>query len=63
LVISICGVICGAEHWNELEEFGDAKQEWFASFLELENGIPSHDIPILIKMIKSHELEDKNFQF
>jgi predicted transposase YbfD/YdcC len=43
LVITICGVICGAEHWNEIEEFGEAKQEWFATFLELENGIPSHD--------------------
>jgi predicted transposase YbfD/YdcC len=43
LVISICAVICGAEHWTELEEFGEDKQEWFASFLELENGIPSHD--------------------
>ena len=43
LVISICAVICGAEHWTEMEEFGEAKQEWFATFLELENGIPSHD--------------------
>lgn len=43
LVISICAVICGAEHWTEFEEFGEAKQEWFCSFLELENGIPSHD--------------------
>lgn len=43
LVISICAVICGAEHWTEIEEFGEAKQEWFATFLELENGIPSHD--------------------
>lgn len=43
LVISICAIICGAEHWTEFEEFGEAKQEWFASFLSLENGIPSHD--------------------
>ena len=43
LVISICAVICGVEHWTEIEEFGEAKQEWFAGFLELENGIPSHD--------------------
>jgi predicted transposase YbfD/YdcC len=43
LVISICAVICGAEHWTEIEEFGEAKQQWFSSFLELENGIPSHD--------------------
>ena len=43
LVISICATICGAEHWTEMEEFGKAKREWFASFLELKNGIPSHD--------------------
>jgi len=43
LVISICAVICGAEHWTEMEEFGEAKREWFSTFLELENGIPSHD--------------------
>lgn len=39
LVISICAVICGAEHWTEMEEFGEAKTEWLATFLELENGI------------------------
>ncbi len=43
LVISICAVICGAEHWTDIEEFGEAKQQWFSSFLELENGIPSDD--------------------
>lgn len=43
LVISICAVICGAEHWTEMEEFGECKINWFSSFLELPNGIPSHD--------------------
>jgi predicted transposase YbfD/YdcC len=43
LVISICGTICGAQYWSEMEAFGHAKREWFASFLELKNGIPSHD--------------------
>lgn len=43
LVISICAVICGVEHWTEMEEFGEAKQEWLATFLELENGISSPD--------------------
>jgi predicted transposase YbfD/YdcC len=43
LVISVCATICGAEHWTEMEEFGEEKQEWFATFLSLENGIPSHD--------------------
>lgn len=35
LVISICAVICGAEHWTEMEEFDEAKQEWFASFFRV----------------------------
>jgi predicted transposase YbfD/YdcC len=60
LVISICAVICGAEHWTEIEEFGEAKQEWFAGFLELENGIPSHDtfrrVFILMDNIELKEL-------
>lgn len=43
LVIAICAAICGAEGWVEVEEFGKAKQEWFASFLPLPHGIPSHD--------------------
>ena len=43
LVIAVCATIGGADGWEEIEEFGKAKQEWFATFLELENGIPSHD--------------------
>lgn len=43
LVIAICAMICHAEGWEDIEEFGLAKQEWFETFLELPNGIPSHD--------------------
>lgn len=43
LVIGICGVICGAETWEEMELFARSKEEWFRKFLELPNGIPSHD--------------------
>ena len=43
LFIAIASVICGAEGWNDMEEFGKSKQEWLKSFLELPNGIPSHD--------------------
>ena len=43
LVIGICAVICGADDYEAIAEFGDAKAEWLASFLELPNGIPSHD--------------------
>lgn len=42
-VIAICAVICGADDWVAIERFGQAKLEWFKSFLELPNGIPSHD--------------------
>ena len=43
LLIAVCATIGGADGWEEIEEFGKAKQEWFATFLELKNGIPSHD--------------------
>ncbi len=43
IIISICAVICGAEGWEEIEEFGKEKQEWLENMLELPNGIPSHD--------------------
>ncbi len=42
-VITICGVICGAGTWEQIEQYGNSKYEWFSTFLELPNGIPSHD--------------------
>lgn len=43
IAISICAVICGAEFWEEIEEYGKIKQKWLSTFLVLPNGIPSHD--------------------
>lgn len=43
ITIAICAVICGADTWVGIERFGHAKVEWFKRFLDLENGIPSHD--------------------
>jgi len=43
LVIALCGVICGADSWTEIELFGKAKFAWLRTFLELPHGIPSHD--------------------
>lgn len=43
IVISICAVICGAEGWTDIENFGNSKLPWLKTFLELPNGIPSHD--------------------
>jgi len=43
LAIALCGVIVGAESWDEIEEFGNAKAEWLGHVLDLPHGIPSHD--------------------
>jgi len=43
LVIAICAVIAGADNWEDVEEFGKARLTWFQTFLEVPNGIPSHD--------------------
>jgi predicted transposase YbfD/YdcC len=43
VIIAICAVICGADAWVEVEEFGNAKLAWLRTFLELPNGVPSHD--------------------
>jgi predicted transposase YbfD/YdcC len=43
IVIALCAVICGADDWVEVEQFGYAKEEWFRRFLALPHGIPSHD--------------------
>ena len=43
ITIAICAVICGAEGWTDIETYGLVKSEWLKQFLELPNGIPSHD--------------------
>jgi len=43
LTIAICAIICGADGWTHVAEFGRCKRRWFTTFLELPSGIPSHD--------------------
>ncbi|MCI0554070.1 MAG: ISAs1 family transposase [Anaerolineae bacterium] len=43
LVLAICAIVAGADNWEDVADFGQAKQAWFETFLELPNGIPSHD--------------------
>lgn len=43
LVMAIIAVICGADSWNDIEEYCLAKEKWISKFLNLQNGIPSHD--------------------
>jgi predicted transposase YbfD/YdcC len=43
LIISVLGVICGADEFVEIEEFGKSKIDFLSTFLNLKHGIPSHD--------------------
>ena len=43
IVIALSAVIAGAESFYEIESFGQTKRAWLEQFLELKNGIPSHD--------------------
>jgi len=43
IIIAICAVICGAKSWDDIELFAHEKYTWLKRFLELPNGIPSHD--------------------
>lgn len=43
VIIAFYAIICGAEDYEDIEEFGNVRKEWLAKFLELENGIPDKD--------------------
>jgi predicted transposase YbfD/YdcC len=43
VAIAILGMTSGADTWVDIAEFGRAKEPWLRQFLELPNGIPSHD--------------------
>ncbi len=43
VVIALCAVIAGAQDWQQIETFGRRRHGWLRRFLELPNGIPSHD--------------------
>ena len=44
VVMAICAILAGADSGVAVEAFGRAKEKWLRTFLELPNGIPSHDI-------------------
>ena len=41
--LALCGTICGANSWADIERFAKANIEWFERFLDLPFGVPSHD--------------------
>ena len=58
VVIAVCAVICGADDFVAIAEFGKKKREWLARFLDLDSGIPSHDrFNAILAAIKPAEFE------
>lgn len=41
--ITIAAVICGAQDWYDVEDYGREKKAWLGQFLDVTHGIPSHD--------------------
>jgi predicted transposase YbfD/YdcC len=41
--IALCATLGGADDWVAVERFGNAKSDWLGRFLDLTNGVPSHD--------------------
>lgn len=58
VVLAICAVVCGAEGWEAIEEFGHTKLDWLRRHVPLANGIPAHDtIARVLSRISAHGFE------
>jgi len=58
VVIAVCAVICGADDFVAIAEFGRKKHKWLERFLDLKEGIPSHDrFNAIFAAIKPAEFE------
>lgn len=62
IAVSLLAVICGADGWVGIETYGKAKQTWLETFLELPNGIPSHDTFARVIGRLDSQILEKNFQ-
>ncbi|MDR1350137.1 MAG: ISAs1 family transposase, partial [Zoogloeaceae bacterium] len=43
VALALCAVMAGAEGWDDIEEWGGAREAWLRQYLPLRNGIPGHD--------------------
>jgi predicted transposase YbfD/YdcC len=43
IILAVCGTLGNANGWADIERYGKTKLSFFRTFLELPNGIPSHD--------------------
>lgn len=60
VVIALCGVMSGAEGWDDIEDWARERVDWLRQFLKLRNGVPGHDtIRRVFEMIRPEELETR----
>lgn len=60
VVLALCAVMCGAEGWDDIEEWGIEKQAWLRQYLPLRNGIPGHDtIRRVFEVLSPQEFEER----
>lgn len=55
LMIAVTALLCGAENFTHMAQFGQAKEAWLRTFLTLTHGIPSHDTFRRVFMLLSPE--------
>jgi predicted transposase YbfD/YdcC len=59
IIIAICGVVAGADTYDQIENFGKKRKKWLSNFLELPYGIPSHDtIGRILERINPNEFQN-----
>jgi len=58
ILIGLCGMLCGLNSFEEIEEFAIDQMNWFRQFLDLPNGVPSHDtMERVLSMLDAEEFE------
>jgi len=55
LLIALCTVLCGGQTAVDMADFGIAKQEFLSEFMDMQNGVPSHDTFSRIFRLLDHQ--------
>ncbi len=64
LFLSLCGILAGAETWTDIELFGKSRKEWLQKYIELPNGIPSHDtIGRVFSLLDAKSFQERFFEW
>jgi predicted transposase YbfD/YdcC len=61
LVIAVCAVLGEAESFEDIALYGRCKRDWLEGFLDLPNGIPSHDTFRRVLMLVDPDAFERSF--